>query len=153
VDVLAQSALVDVVLLGWLGSITDLVRHAAVIVLSDAPDGVAGAIEAGASGFLVHGGYEPSQLVDAVLAAAAGQPCASPAAMTALVQAIRRRPSLTGSAPTSGLSTRERDVMRLVADGLTNHEVGRRLGLTEKTVKNHLQNIYTRLGVQTEPPP
>jgi DNA-binding NarL/FixJ family response regulator len=47
-----------------------------------------------------------------------------------------------------GLSARELDVLRLVAEGLDNDEVARRLTLSTRTVERHLQNVYTKLGVQ-----
>jgi len=132
--------------------IGELAAHAAVVMLSSASESetVARAIESGATGYLVHGGYDPGQLVDAIIDAAHGLPCASPAATTAMVQAVRCRSPLAGDREASavgGLSSRERDVMRLVAEGMTNDEVGRRLGLTEKTVKNHLQSVYAKLDV------
>lgn len=156
---LARTTAPDVVLLDvrmphrdGLSAIVDLIPHATVIMLThaDEPETVARAIEAGASGYLVHGTYDLDQFVAAVLGAARGLPCASPDTASALVQAVRRRSALTPGTEGAGagpLSTRERDVMRLVADGRGNEEIGRELGLTEKTVKNHLQSIYAKLDV------
>ena len=144
----------DVVLLDGLSAIGELVPLTTVVMLTHAGDAetVARAIETGASGYLVHGTYALAEFVAAVLGAARGRPCASPDAATAMVQAVRRRsPLLPGQdAPAAGaLSTRERDVMRLVAQGLPNDDIGRRLGLTEKTVKNHLQSVYVKLDVHS----
>lgn len=51
--------------------------------------------------------------------------------------------------PGAALTRREREVLTLVADGLSNQAVGRRLHLTEGTVKSHLTRIYTKLGVDS----
>jgi DNA-binding NarL/FixJ family response regulator len=158
---LARAQRPDVVLLDvrmphrdGLSALGDLVPLATVVMLThaDEPETVARAIEAGASGYLVHGTYDLREFLDAVLGAARGLPCASPHAATALVQAVRRRSPLPPGrepAAVAALSGREREVMALIADGLTNEAVGRRLGLTEKTVKNHLQSIYAKLDVHS----
>jgi DNA-binding NarL/FixJ family response regulator len=158
---LVRSVPADVILLDLqvpdedgLSAVAELARYARVVVLTSAhePDAVARSIERGATGYLVHGAYDVRQLVDAVLAAARGRPFVSPAATTALVQAIRRHGPLTpdrAATAAGALSARERDVMRLVAEGMSNHEIGLRLGLSEKTIKNHLQNIYPKLGVHS----
>lgn len=52
-----------------------------------------------------------------------------------------------GQPPVDGLSAREREVMTLIADGHTNGEIAARLFLAEKTVKNHVRSIYSKLGV------
>lgn len=133
----------------------DLVPLTTVVALTheQEPELVALAIESGARGYLVHGMYDLEQFAQAVLGAARGLPYASPYAATALVHAVRRRARLVtegaGTPAADVLSGREREVMRLVADGLTNEGVAVRLGLTEKTVKNHLQSIYTKLDVHS----
>ena len=55
------------------------------------------------------------------------------------------------SASGSGLSAREAEVMSLIADGRTNGEIAAHLFLAEKTVKNHVRRIYSKLGVKTRP--
>lgn len=54
---------------------------------------------------------------------------------------------LRGAAPDLGLSAREAEIMSLIADGETNGEIAARLFLAEKTVKNHVNRIYSKLGV------
>jgi len=61
---------------------------------------------------------------------------------------VDERPVLMDGADVSSLSARELDVLRLVAEGLDNDEVARRLTLSTRTVERHLQNVYTKLGVQ-----
>ena len=155
---LARSLSPDVVLLDvrmpagdGLSVVAEVAEHARVVMLtaSDDTETVAAAIGAGATSYLVHGSYGVTELVGAVLSTARGQSIASPAAATALVRAIRSAgaPARPGSGP--ALSGRENDIMRLVVDGLANDEIGRLLGLTERTVKNTLQGAYLKLGVHS----
>jgi DNA-binding CsgD family transcriptional regulator len=60
-------------------------------------------------------------------------------------------PALNGAAGPHGLSAREVEVMALIADGQTNGEIAARLFLAEKTVKNHVRRIYSKLGVGSRP--
>jgi len=57
----------------------------------------------------------------------------------------------TGTGEPHGLSAREAEVMTLIADGQTNGEIAARLFLAEKTVKNHVRRIYSKLGVGSRP--
>ena len=61
------------------------------------------------------------------------------------------RPELNGAGEPHGLSAREAEVMSLIADGQTNGEIAARLFLAEKTVKNHVRRIYSKLGVGSRP--
>jgi DNA-binding CsgD family transcriptional regulator len=60
-------------------------------------------------------------------------------------------PALNGDGEPHGLSAREIEVMSLIADGQTNGEIAARLFLAEKTVKNHVRRIYSKLGVGSRP--
>lgn len=103
---------------------------------------VLAALEAGAVGYLLKD-TEPEDLVDAVREAAAGLAPISPRAALALL------PSRGAPRPTtrSNLSPREREVLALVAVGLPNKTIARRLEISEKTVKAHLTRIFAALGV------
>ena len=59
--------------------------------------------------------------------------------------------ALNGAGEPHGLSAREIEVMSLIADGQTNGEIAARLFLAEKTVKNHVRRIYSKLGVGSRP--
>jgi DNA-binding CsgD family transcriptional regulator len=59
--------------------------------------------------------------------------------------------ALNGAGKSHGLSAREAEVMSLIADGQTNGEIAARLFLAEKTVKNHVRRIYSKLGVGSRP--
>ncbi|MGB8649772.1 MAG: response regulator transcription factor [Mycobacteriales bacterium] len=96
------------------------------------------ALAAGAVGYLLKDA-EPDELLRGVRAAARGEAPFSPRAALAL---------LPGSArPAPHLSPRERQVLALVAEGLPNKTVARRLGISEKTVKAHLTAVFATLGV------
>jgi DNA-binding NarL/FixJ family response regulator len=96
------------------------------------------AVEAGAAGYLLKDA-EPQVLLDAVAAAARGETVLAPQVATRLMARVRE--------PTPELSARELDVMALVAEGLTNREIARRLFVSEATVKSHLVHVFTKLGV------
>ena len=98
------------------------------------------AIDAGAVGYLLKD-TEPDDLVQALRDAAAGHAPISPRAALALL------PQRTPAAPTTNLTPREREVLSLVAVGLPNKPIARRLGISEKTVKTHLTRIFATLGV------
>ena len=59
--------------------------------------------------------------------------------------------AMPGDAPDLGLSAREAEIMSLIAGGCTNGEIAARLFLAEKTVKNHVNRIYAKLGVGSRP--
>ena len=98
------------------------------------------AIDAGAVGYLLKD-TEPDDLVQALRDAAAGHAPISPRAALALL------PQRTPAAPTTNLTPREREVLSLVAVGLPNKTIARRLWISEKTVKTHLTRIFATLGV------
>ncbi|MEO7059561.1 MAG: response regulator transcription factor [Lapillicoccus sp.] len=97
------------------------------------------AVEVGALGYLLKD-TPPDELVRAVRAAARGETILSPGVAARLVRSVRQ----PHRAP---LSPREKAVLRLVADGRTNGEVGQELFITEATVKTHLLRIFTKLDV------
>ncbi|MEV6279168.1 response regulator transcription factor [Nocardia sp. NPDC051832] len=97
------------------------------------------AIEAGAIGYLLKDTTR-DQLVEAIHAAARGQTVLAPRVAERLVARIRR------PAPVA-LTARETDVLRAVADGLSNPEIGKRLTIAEATVKTHLLRIFAKLDV------
>jgi DNA-binding NarL/FixJ family response regulator len=100
---------------------------------------ILGAIDAGALGYLLKDA-SPEELLGGVRAAARGEaPLAPKAASEVLAaRAGRREAELTG---------REREVLALVADGLPNKQIARRLEISEKTVKAHLTRVYEQIGV------
>ncbi|MEV0897526.1 response regulator transcription factor [Actinoplanes sp. NPDC049802] len=97
------------------------------------------AIEAGAAGYLLKDAA-PKELADAVRAAARGETVLAPSVASTLVRQVR-------SPAPPALSARETEVLRLVAAGLTNAEIGKRLFISEATVKTHLLRIFNKLDV------
>lgn len=114
-----------------------------VVVLTSFADDrhIADALDAGAVGYVLKHA-DPDELIGAVRAAAAGDVPLDPKAARVLLEA-RRRPVRAGG----DLSAREQEVLRLVADGLPNKLIARRLSISERTVKAHLTNIFSRIGV------
>ena len=123
-----------------------LTRHpdARVVVLTSFAEQarVLAALDAGAVGYLLKD-TEPDDLVQAVREAAAGHAPISPRAALALLP----RRGASRPAPGANLSPREREVLALVAVGLPNKSVARRLQISEKTVKAHLTRIFAALEV------
>jgi DNA-binding NarL/FixJ family response regulator len=114
----------------------------AVVVLtsfSDQPR-VAEALAAGAVGYLLKD-CDPRDLVAAVRAAAEGHAPLDPRVARALL------PSTGLPSPAEGLSGREREVLELVARGMANKQIGRALGISERTVKAHLGKVFRQIGV------
>ena len=98
------------------------------------------AIEAGATGYLLKDAGR-GELVKAIRAAARGETVLAPAVATRIVDRMRR------PLPADALSPREVEVLRLVARGLSNSEIGRELSISEATVKTHLLRTFHKLGV------
>ncbi|MEV7326016.1 response regulator transcription factor [Streptomyces sp. NPDC093970] len=107
------------------------------------------AIMAGASGYVLKQ-IKGSDLVSAVRTVASGQSMLDPATTARLMRSLRAEPADSPAVPSeiAGLSPRERDILALIGDGLTNREIGKRLYLSEKTVKNHISRLLAKLGVQ-----
>ena len=103
------------------------------------------AIHCGGQGYLLKE-VGAEDLVQAVHDVAAGKSVLDPQATAHVLDLMRHRSAAAGN-PVSSLSTQERRVLTLIAEGKTNKEVGNELGLTEKTVKNYLANVFSKLDV------
>jgi DNA-binding NarL/FixJ family response regulator len=107
------------------------------------------ALQAGASGFLLKTA-PPQDLLAALRAIADGGAVVAPHLTRRLLDryASRFRSPVTGTAGAAGLTEREHEVVRLVAQGLSNAEIGDRLHLAEATVKTHIRRILAKLGLR-----
>jgi DNA-binding NarL/FixJ family response regulator len=99
------------------------------------------ALDAGAIGYLLKDA-EPEAIHEALRAASRGEAPLAPKAAAALLAARSER-----SAGGVELTARERDVLKLVIAGDANKQIARKLGISEKTVKGHLTNLFQRIGV------
>jgi DNA-binding NarL/FixJ family response regulator len=113
-----------------------------VVVLTSFSDRarVTEALKAGAVGYLLKDS-DPRDLLAAVRSAAEGHAPLDPRVARALL------PGAEPASPDEGLSVRERQVLNLVAKGLANKQIGRMLGISERTVKAHLGRVFRQIGV------
>jgi DNA-binding NarL/FixJ family response regulator len=148
---LAQRLDPDVVLMdlrmsggGGVEAITELTRrkaraHVLVLTTYDNDRDIMAALDAGATGYLLKDAPR-DELFAAIRAAASGESVLSPAVATRVVSRMR-------SSGVGELSSREREVLALVARGRSNREIARALFVSEATVKTHLGHTYDKLGV------
>jgi DNA-binding NarL/FixJ family response regulator len=172
---MARSERPDVVLLdvrmpggGGLDVLADIKDIANVLMLtySDEPAVVSQALRTGATGYLVHGSFQSSELSVAIRDTAAGSARLSPSAAAVLLS--RLESDRTAGAPAAGadvhraeldpdvvrrsrLSRREREIAGLLVRGMTNPEVAAALFIEEKTVKNHINRLFAKLSVSSRP--
>jgi DNA-binding NarL/FixJ family response regulator len=123
--------------------------HTRVLVLTtfELDEYVFGALDAGASGFLLKGG-EPSDLVHAIRVVADGESLLAPSVTRRLIDTYVSRPRPSTKTKHDGLdelTTREREVLGLIATGLTNAEIGEALHLSPLTAKTHVSRILMKL--------
>jgi DNA-binding NarL/FixJ family response regulator len=111
-----------------------------VLTTFDSETDVLPAVEAGATGYLLKD-TPPEELIRAVRAAHRGESVLAPSAAGQLMGRVRRPTGLA-------LSSRELEVLQLVADGAGNREAARLLFISEASIKTHLQHIYDKLGVR-----
>ena len=124
---------------------------AKVIILTtfEIDEYILGALRAGASGFLLKRS-SPEQLIAAIHTVAEGDALLSPSVTRRLIERVAAHPILSRDADPrlDELTPREREVLGLVAQGLSNAEIGETLVLERTTVKTHVQRILTKLGAR-----
>lgn len=145
-------ALVDLVMPGGGIAATRDIRAASpdtqVIVLTSFDDArqIIAAVQAGALSCLLKD-VDADGLADAVRKAARGEAVLHPRVAGYLLDALRHGGQQPGADALNALSEREREVLALMAEGLSNQHIAARLGISEKTVKTHVSNILAKLGV------
>ena len=120
-----------------------------ILTTFDLDEYVYDALRAGASGFLLKD-VTAERLFDAVRVVAAGDALLAPAVTRRLISefAAMHRPGTPPAPALARLTPRETQVLRLVAEGLSNPEIASRLTITEETVKTHVSRILTKLGLR-----
>ena len=104
-------------------------------------------LQAGASGFVLKDD-PPEQLIAAVRTVAAGDALLSPAVTKRVIKRFVRAPRREAPRGLDDLTAREREILRLIADGLSNAEIGEQLFVAETTVKTHVTHILQKLGLR-----
>jgi two-component system response regulator DevR len=119
-----------------------------ILTSYDDDDALFAAVMAGAAGYLLKE-VRGSSIVEAIRQVAAGKSLLDPVVTGRLLERLRAGSS---AAPTdarmASLTDREREVLALIADGMTNKQIGERLFLAEKTVKNYVSGLLAKLGMQ-----
>jgi DNA-binding NarL/FixJ family response regulator len=128
----------------------DLAPKVLILTTFDLDEYVFDALRAGASGFLLKD-VTAERLFDAVRVVAAGEALLAPAVTRRLISEFAkiRRPAPAAATPAlAALTPRETEVLRLIAEGLSNPEVAARLVVTEETVKTHVSRVLAKLGLR-----
>ena len=105
------------------------------------------ALRLGASGFVLKDD-PPEQLIGAIRTVAAGDALLSPSITRRVIEQFARSPHPTPPPELDDLTARERDILRLIAGGLSNAEIGQRLFISETTVKTHVTHILQKLDLR-----
>lgn len=117
-----------------------------ILTAYDDDSAVGAAVLAGAAGYILKDIGGP-RLVDAIRSVAKGRSLMDDAVVHRATEQIRRRAD--DDDPRLGsLGLRERQILRLIADGLTNRQIGEELGIAEKTVKNYVSSLLSKLGLE-----
>jgi DNA-binding NarL/FixJ family response regulator len=127
----------------------DLVARVLVLTTFDDDETVYEAFRAGASGFLLKSA-PPRELADAIRTAASGEATVAPSVTRRLIESYVSRPRSTDELPPpfATLTDRELDVLRLLARGCSNAEIGRELYLSEPTIKTHVTRVLAKLQLR-----
>jgi DNA-binding NarL/FixJ family response regulator len=152
---LARSELPDVIILdiampgGGLTAARDIAAacpatRIVMLTVSEDEDDLLAAVKSGASGYVLKGAGA-GELVSVIRSVNAGEVYVAPA----LAWGMLRELQTPRTSPFDELTEREREVLELVAEGLSNQEVGDRLGLAEKTIKHYMTNILGKLQVRS----
>jgi DNA-binding NarL/FixJ family response regulator len=124
--------------------------HVVVLTTYADDDSIFGALEAGAMGYLTKdaGAHE---IQEAIRAVCAGEALLDPSVQRRLIQQVRAMPARRSTSEPGlpdGLTSREAEVLCLIAEGLSNGEIARRLVVSEATVKTHINNIFSKAALR-----
>jgi two-component system, NarL family, response regulator DevR len=124
---------------------TDPSIKALILTSYDDDEALFAAIMAGAAGYVLKQ-IGAGDLVDSVRRVAAGQSLIDPQLMAKVLERVRSGPP--EHEELAGLTDQERKILALIAEGMTNRQIGERLYLAEKTVKNYVSSILSKLGLE-----
>ena len=131
--------------------LTSASPDASVLILTtfEQDDYIFGALRAGASGFLLKRA-RPEELIAAVQTVGAGESLLSPSVTTRVIDRMAQQPSpdLADRAKLADLTPREREVLELVAGGLSNREIAKELVIEDTTVRSHIRRILMKLDLR-----
>lgn len=119
--------------------------HCLILTSYDDHDAVLSSVLAGASGYILKE-VRAAGLVDAIRQAALGRSLIDPAVVSQVMDQVQN--STKVETHPKDLTEREREVLDLIAEGLTNRQIGERLFLAEKTVKNYASSLFAKLGLE-----
>lgn len=117
-----------------------------VVTMYEDDDSVFAAMRAGARGYVLKGSGQ-TELIRAIEAVADGEALFSPAIARRLISFFTAARAAAAALPFPDLTEREREVLELIAQGRSNAEIGSRLAISGKTVRNHVSNIFSKLQV------
>jgi len=118
-----------------------------ILTTFDLDEYVYEALRAGASGFVLKDD-PPEQLLSAIRTVAGGDALLSPSITKRVIERFARIPQLTPRKELQDLTERELDVLRLIARGLSNAEIGEKLYISDTTVKTHITHIFQKLDLR-----
>ncbi len=123
--------------------------EARILILTtfDLDEYVYEALRSGASGFVLKD-EPPEQLLAAIRTVAAGEALLSPSVTMRVIKQFARKPRPAPPKEFDELTSREQEVFRLIADGLSNVEIGQQLFISDTTVKTHITHILQKLGLR-----
>jgi DNA-binding NarL/FixJ family response regulator len=124
-----------------------------ILTVTEDPTALARSIRAGAKGYLVYSHFRPEDLLGAIHAVASGEEIPPSPAVALALQSLREEAPRTQcwerQQPVEPLTPREVDILDLIADGRSNAEIAEALVVEEKTVKNHITRLYSKLNINS----
>lgn len=122
--------------------------HVLILTTFDTDEFVYEALKAGAAGFLLKTA-PPDRLLDAIRVVNTGEALLGPSVTRRLIEAFVQRPAPGGNHRIlEQLTARERDVLKLIASGMSNGEIAEHLVLSQATIKTHINRLFAKLGVR-----
>lgn len=125
--------------------------HPSILIImltaSDNEEHVAAALDAGAKGYILKG-IDAAELISAIIAIRRGETYVTPGLAARILSVMRQRVVAASHVDIASLTPREDEILAQVAEGSTNKEIARTLGISEKTVKHYMTNIMEKLQVR-----